>query len=176
MIFPKGVVSETTSHIVENGKISEISPGRDRSDFHEVENTVMKVCNTKLNWGGSPCVFPIGNVTINMHSHVRVPDVDSGKLRSLENRVFGSEVVGSWSKYEQNLSSTWREAEAISRVVKTNVEVLRNSNVKLYSDNKNVKSVLLNGSRIENIHSIAADLNTFCEKERKHGWFVQAFY
>ena len=101
-----------------------------------------------------------------MNSHVREPDVDSGKLRSLENRVFGSEVVGSWSKYEQNLSSTRREAEVISRVVKTNVEVLRNSNVKLYSDNKNVKSVLLNGSRIENIHSIATDLNTFCEKEK----------
>ena len=166
VIFPKGVVSETTSHIVENGKMSEISPGRDRSDFHEVENTVMKVCDTKLNRGGSPCVFPIGNVTINMNSHVREPDVDSGKLRSLENHVFGSEVVGSWSKYEQNLSSTWREAEAISRVVKTNVEVLRNSNVKLYSDNKNVKSVLVSGSRIENIHSIAADLNKFCEKEK----------
>ena len=73
-------------------------------------------------------------------------------------------MVGSWSKYEQNLSSTWCEAEAISN--STNVEVLRNLNVKLYSDNKNVKSVLLNGSRIENIHSIAADLNTFCEKEK----------
>lgn len=77
----------------------------------------------------------------------------------------GSEVLGEWSPQEGQKSSTWREAEAVSRIVKTHVNVLKNSVVKVYSDNKNIKSVLLNGSRKSDIHAIATDLNAICEKE-----------
>jgi hypothetical protein len=74
-------------------------------------------------------------------------------------------VVGAWSGSEQSLSSTWRETEAVKRVVKSHGDTLKNSYVKVYSDNKNVKSVLLNGSRNSYIHDIAVGLNKFCEEK-----------
>lgn len=83
----------------------------------------------------------------------------SSKLRE------GSEVLGEWSSQEGQKSSTWREAEAVTRIVKSHVNSLKNSVVKVYSDNKNIKSVLLNGSRKSDIHAVATDLNAVCEKE-----------
>ncbi|XP_060595758.1 uncharacterized protein LOC132749862 [Ruditapes philippinarum] len=84
----------------------------------------------------------------------RSPEVDSC-----------SEVVGQWSEYEQSLSSTWRETEAVNRVIHSHSNILKNAYVKVFSDNKNVKSVLVNGSKTQNIHSSVVELNTLCEKE-----------
>ena len=77
----------------------------------------------------------------------------------------GSEVLGDWNEHEQRKSSTWREAEAVSRVLRSHAGVLRNSMVKIYSDNQNVKSVLSNGSSKQDIQDISLSLNVFCEKE-----------
>lgn len=79
--------------------------------------------------------------------------------------VEDSEVLGNWTAHERYYSSTWRETEAVSRVIRTHVNILRHSVVKVYSDNKNVKSVLLNGSRKQDIHNVAISLNEFCDKE-----------
>lgn len=76
-----------------------------------------------------------------------------------------SEVIGDWTAHEQSKSSTWRETEAVSRIIRSHVNVLRNSIVKVYSDNKNVQSVLLNGSRKNDIQYIAIGLHQFCEDE-----------
>ena len=58
----------------------------------------------------------------------------------------GFQVSGDWTEEERRKSSTWREAEAFYRVVKSNANILKNSSVKIHTDNKNVQSVLLNGS------------------------------
>ena len=76
-----------------------------------------------------------------------------------------SEVIGDWTNHEQSLSSTWRETEAVNKVIQSNSNNLKNSFVKIYSDNKNVKYILLNGSRVSNIHESAIELNTLCEQE-----------
>ena len=76
-----------------------------------------------------------------------------------------AEMVGNWSAIEQNKSSTWRETEAVSRIVKTYGDLFKNKCVKVYSDNKNVKSIINNGSRKSDIQSIALDLNDFCDRE-----------
>ena len=73
----------------------------------------------------------------------------------------GSEVLGDWNEHEQRKSSTWREAEAVSRVLRSHAGVLRNSMVKIYSDNQNVKSVLSNGSSKQDIQDISLSLNVF---------------
>lgn len=75
------------------------------------------------------------------------------------------EVLGEWNLFERGKSSTWRETEAVSRVLKSSVALLRNSSVNVYSDNKNVQSVLLNGSRKTDIQSIALDLSEVCDNE-----------
>lgn len=77
-----------------------------------------------------------------------------------------SEVIGEWSESERTLSSTWRETEAVNRVVHSHSNVLKDSCVKIFSDNQNVKSILLNGSRVSGIHRSALQLNELCEKER----------
>ena len=60
--------------------------------------------------------------------------------------VEGSEITGSWSRLERLKSSTWREVEAVRRVIFFNAGLLERKKVKVYSDNKNVKSILLKGS------------------------------
>ena len=57
----------------------------------------------------------------------------SSKLRE------GSEVLGEWSSQEGQKNYTWREAEVVNRIVKSHVNFLKNSLVKVYSDNKNIK-------------------------------------
>ena len=53
--------------------------------------------------------------------------------------VQGSEMIGSWSRSERLKSSTWREVEAVRRVMLNNAGLLEGKKVKVYSDNKNVK-------------------------------------
>ena len=77
----------------------------------------------------------------------------------------GSEVLGDWNEHEQGTSSTWRETEAVSRLIRSHVDVLKDSVIKVFSDNKNVKSVLMSGSTKPDIQNIAINLNNFCDKE-----------
>ena len=77
----------------------------------------------------------------------------------------GTEVIGEWTLLEKCKSSTWRETEAVSRVIQSNVDILKDSSVKVFSDNKNVKSVLLNGSRKTDIQGSVLALHDVCEKE-----------
>ena len=65
-------------------------------------------------------------------------------------------------------SSTRRETEAVSRVIQSNVDILKDSSVKVFSDNKNVKSVLLNGSRKTDIQGSVLALHDVCEKRKYH--------
>ena len=56
-------------------------------------------------------------------------------------------MVGTWSKSESVLSSTWRELEALYRVVQSSVDNLERQNVLVNCDNKNVCSILQVGSK-----------------------------
>jgi hypothetical protein len=51
----------------------------------------------------------------------------------------GSNVHGSWTEIEKQKSSTWRELEAIHRVLRSNLQILHKNNVVFYTDNMNVK-------------------------------------
>ncbi|XP_045211850.2 uncharacterized protein LOC123563229 isoform X1 [Mercenaria mercenaria] len=76
-----------------------------------------------------------------------------------------SQVIGKWDTFEKVQSSTWRETEAVSRIIKSNAHVLKNKLVHIFTDNKNVKSILLNGSKTPSIQRTALDLANFCENE-----------
>ena len=56
-------------------------------------------------------------------------------------------MFGVWSGCEREMSSTWREAEAVKRVMQSNITDIKGKKVKVFSDNKNVQSVLKIGSR-----------------------------
>ena len=66
---------------------------------------------------------------------------------------------------ESKKSSTWREAEAIKRILFSNVQSLQNKRIKIFSDNKNVQSVLEIGSRKCDSQNIAVDVFEFCKRE-----------
>ena len=53
--------------------------------------------------------------------------------------VQGSEVTGSWSRSERLKSSTWREVEAVRRVMFFNAGLLEGKKVKVYPDNNFVE-------------------------------------
>ena len=77
-----------------------------------------------------------------------------------------TEVIGVWNHIEKSKSSTWREAEAAKRILASNVDQLRGKSVRVFSDNKNVESVLQAGSSKDDLQSVALEVNRFCEENR----------
>lgn len=75
-----------------------------------------------------------------------------------------SHVVGSWSDTETGLSSTWRELEAVHRVLHTSVKCLEGQKVTVNTDNKNVCSILKVGSRKPYLHDVAIKVYDVCRK------------
>ena len=65
---------------------------------------------------------------------------------------------GQWSDVEAKQSSTWRELEAVSRVLSAVVGNLTNSRVKWFSDNQNVVRILQVGSRKPVLQKLALSI------------------
>ena len=64
---------------------------------------------------------------------------------------------------ERSKSSTWREEEAVKRVMVSSVKELSGKSVKVFPDNKTVQSVLEEGSTKEEFQSIASEVENFCD-------------
>ena len=93
------------------------------------------------------------------------------------NRHHKGEVIGVWNVQERVKSSTWRETEAVRRVLLSNVNQLRGKNVKVFSDNKNVQFVLEAGSTKEDLQIIATEVNSFCVENQislSVGWIPRS--
>ena len=76
----------------------------------------------------------------------------------------GTEVFGAWNHVEKLSSSTYREAEAVRRVLNSHVNILQGKKVKWFSDNKNVKNVLRSGSSKSDLQEIALDIHETCNE------------
>ena len=74
----------------------------------------------------------------------------------------GTEVFGAWDDDEKSFSSTYRETEAVRRVLNSNIEVLQGKKVKWFSDNKNVKAILKSGSSKADLQEIALSIQQTC--------------
>ena len=88
-------------------------------------------------------------------------EVNSKVIRKAYNNLTGNEVIGACTVQERKKSSTWRETEAVKRVIMSNVEQLRGKKVKVFSGNKIVESVLDAGSGKEELKHIATELYSF---------------
>lgn len=71
-------------------------------------------------------------------------------------------LTGSWSEVEKSQSSTWRELEAVNRLVKSSADTVENCIIKVNTDNKNITSILKHGSKNTELHNIACELYTLC--------------
>ena len=98
------------------------------------------------------------DVSISVIQHKTLSDIVSHNISSV-----GHEVIGVWQSEERAKSSTWREAEAVKRVLQSNKADIRGKKVKIYSDNKNVQSVLKVGSKKEELQTIAMEVSEICE-------------
>ena len=78
--------------------------------------------------------------------------------------VEGTEVYGCWDEAEVCQSSTWRELASVERVLKSNESSLSQKSIKVFSDNKNVSSILRKGSMKQSLQTLAMSVHEFCEK------------
>lgn len=79
-----------------------------------------------------------------------------------------SDVIGCWSDTECGLSSTWRELEAVHRVLNSSLERLKGQRVLVHTDNKNVASILNIGSKKAHLQSIAVSVDNVCKQNKIH--------
>ena len=59
--------------------------------------------------------------------------------------------------------STWRDAEAVRGILNNNLDQIKGKHGKVYSDNKNVQSVLKVGSRKDDLQQVANDVFELCQ-------------
>jgi hypothetical protein len=83
-------------------------------------------------------------------------------ITGIGNIVSGSKVRGTWIEQEKTKSSTWRELQAIYRVLCHNKTCLQNKTVKALSDNKNVQYIINSGSSNMELHNTALAIYELC--------------
>ena len=71
-----------------------------------------------------------------------------------------------WSPEENVRSSTWRELKAVCLALEAFAGPLSNARVMWYSDNQNIESILLNGSRKLDLQALALEAFHICVKYR----------
>ena len=95
-----------------------------------------------------------------------VTEIDIVRLDLLRQQGQGtinrSIISGSWSDHESVKSSTWRELEALNRVIQNNVDSLSGKRIGVVSDNKNVSRILKVGSKKEDLHDISEVVKHVC--------------
>lgn len=72
------------------------------------------------------------------------------------------EIMGSWNFIESCQSSTWRELEAVYRVLKSIVDQLKGQKVKWYTDNQNIVHIMNKGSRKVELQNISIEIANVC--------------
>ena len=75
----------------------------------------------------------------------------------------GSETTGLWTSEEANQSSSWREAEAVLRVLQENKQILAGNTFEWFCDNKNVTSIINKGSMVASLQNIAMNISKLCD-------------
>ena len=71
-------------------------------------------------------------------------------------------LYGFWNVGEQKQSSTWRELEAVRRVLEQSVDKIRDMSVEVFCDNQNVEHILQVGSKKRKLQNIAMSVKNFC--------------
>ena len=92
-----------------------------------------------------------------------IPEAEGVSIKSCKGKQYSGVIFGDWDDKEMLRSSTWRESETV-RKINSNIEVLQHKRIKIFSDNKNVQSVLQIGRGKEDLHKVACDINEVCEQ------------
>ena len=79
--------------------------------------------------------------------------------------ISNSIAQGQWSLEESSMSSTWKELEAVKRILLSLKEILKGKSVKWYSDSQNVVSIVKKGSSKPVLHQLALDIFWICSND-----------
>lgn len=77
--------------------------------------------------------------------------------------ISDTEVMGSWNSVESLKSSTWRELEAVYRVLLSLLVTLQGETIKWYTDNQNIVYIIKQGSRKGDLQLIAIKIADVCK-------------
>lgn len=148
---------------------------------HKKHENVENVCSNALSSEKEVSVFNLKGLNDSemsltyADSFVFSPEVETMNLdkskevqnselsSSLGEIIQESEVIGTWNDSEKGKSSTWREAEAVKRVIFSNAGYLKGKKVKVFTDNKNICTVLQAGSSKGDLQAIAVSVNEICK-------------
>ena len=76
--------------------------------------------------------------------------------------IANSDMFGNWISHEMKQSSTWRELEAVNRVLHQNLSNIQGKTVQIISDNRNVSHILQVGSKKECLNEIGLEILDVC--------------
>jgi hypothetical protein len=76
--------------------------------------------------------------------------------------IIDNEVMGRWNSVESIQSSTWRELEAVYRVLLSLLDILQGQKVKWNTDNQNIVHILNKGSRKIDLQQISIKIANVC--------------
>ncbi|VDI75826.1 Hypothetical predicted protein [Mytilus galloprovincialis] len=77
--------------------------------------------------------------------------------------ISDTEVMGSWNSVESLKSSTWRELEAVYRVLLSLLVTLQGETIKWYTDNQNIVYIIKQGSKKGDLQLIAIKIANVCK-------------
>ena len=77
-------------------------------------------------------------------------------------KIDSSVVHGTWEESEVGKSSTWRELEAVRRVLLSNLVLLCNKHITIRTDNQNITRILLSGSNVAELHKLCLNVHSIC--------------
>lgn len=69
-----------------------------------------------------------------------------------------------WLKSEAGKSSTWREIQAVELCLLSFKDVLKGSSVTWYTDSQTAASIILKGSKVHELQSLALTIFELCAK------------
>jgi hypothetical protein len=76
--------------------------------------------------------------------------------------IIDNEVMGRWNSVEGIQSSTWRELEAVYRLLLFLLDILQGQKIKWYTDNQNIVHILNKGSRKIDLQQISIKIANVC--------------
>jgi hypothetical protein len=77
-------------------------------------------------------------------------------------------MCGNWSIVETIRSSTWRELEAVKRMVKNRIDKIKGKSISIHTDNKNVDAIIGISSRKHTLQDINIETHNTCEENNVH--------
>lgn len=78
-------------------------------------------------------------------------------------KAIDEEIMGSWNDGEKLKSSTWRELEAVYRVLQSISMSLKGQTVKWHTDNQNVVNIIKKGSKKSDLQNITINIANVCK-------------